>query len=547
MLRGRSVSALRRFLALTIVSAAGGAAWGQAVFTECASATGLAMTHAWPPNYMAGLAFMLAGGAVGDFNNDGWQDVYVVSGGTVPDMLFINNGDGTFTDRALEWGLSAVHMGASAAVGDYNNDGWLDVYVPSYGDSAFPMTNGVHKLYRNNGNGTFTDVAVAAGVHWTDIVPNAFSAAFGDYDLDGDLDLYVTAWFDNSAGGNRLFRNNGDETFTDVTVEAGLLDYYLHGFAPRFVDMDGDLYPELTVAGDFDTSRYYVNNRDGTFTEISSTNGTGLDCNGMGSTIGDFNNDGLFDWYVTNIYIGHSDPNNPCGNRLYMNQGGHQFIEVAESAGVNQGFWGWGTVAVDLDHDTWQDLVEVNGFSDDPFKQQWANRPARMWVNNGDMTFTEVSAQCNFTHIGQGRGLINFDYDNDGDQDLLVFSAGEPLEFYRNDGPTGNWLRLFFDTSQVEGLAPDGFGTKVRIRLGQQHYYRYMDGGCNYLSQSELTAHFGLGEATVVDEIKAYWGNGTVTTLGNVAANQTLTLRPPRIGPGGPGSPQSPKSISPLP
>lgn len=498
-------------------------------FQEVAGEVGVGMTFTPPANYMAGLAFMIGGGAVGDFNNDGWQDLFVVSGGSVPDYLFINNGDGTFTDRAAQWGLTDLHMGAGAAVGDYNADGWLDLYVTSYGDAAAPMTTGAHRLYRNNGNGTFSDVAALAGVNYTDSTPNAFCAAFGDIDLDGDLDLFVTGWFTGAAssGGNRLFRNNGDETFTDITVQAGVFDIAVHGFAVRFADMDGDRYPELLLAGDFVTSRYYVNNGDGTFTDTTAQSGTGLDCNGMGSVTGDFNRDGLLDWYVTNIYRGETHPEDPCGNMLYMNQGNHVFIEQAAAAGVNDGNWGWGTVALDVNHDGKTDLIEVNGFMDDDIHpDQYSNQPARVWVNNGDDTFDEVAAQCGFDHTGQGRGLVNLDYDNNGTQDVVVLSSdGDPLAFYDATVATpGNWLRIFLETQAVPGLAPNGFGARIRLTVEGSHDYRTIDGGSNYLSHSELSAHFGLADAATVDEVRVEWADGTTTVLADIEANQTLTI-----------------------
>ncbi len=512
--------------ALAIIGHVSPDARAQISLTRVEGSNGTAMTHAIPPNYIVGLAFLLAGGAAGDFNNDGWQDLYIVSGGTTPDRLFINDGDGTFTDRAASAGITIPHMGGGVAVGDYDGDGWLDIYVTSFGPSSGSITIGKHILYRNNRDGTFTDVAQAAGVHRSDDYPNAWGANFGDYDLDGDLDLWTGGWLTGSAGGgNRLFRNNGDGSFADVSVAAGVEMPQVHGYGARFADMDGDRFPELLVCGDFYTARYYRNNADGTFTNYTSQSGTGLDCNAMGATIGDFDNDGRLDWYVTNIYRGDQYPQDPCGNMLYLNQGIHQFVEVAAAAGVNDGRWGWGTVAVDLDHDGWQDLVEVNGYSDDSFQEIYSNQPKRLWFNNGNGTFSELAAASGFNHTGQARGLINLDADNDGDQDLVVLSFAEPLAFYRNDGPAGHWLRVLLDTEGVPSTAPNGFGSRVVIRIGGSEQVRYIDGGSNYLSQSELSAHFGLGGATQVDELRVEWPNGAVTIRQNLAADQTITVR----------------------
>ena len=260
------------------------------------------------------------GGAVGDFNGDGWQDLYYISGGfgvgNVPDRLFINNGDGAFTDEAAAWGLTTVHMGKGATVGDFNADGRLDLYVTSAGPpgNAGPCH---HKLYRNDG-GTFTDVASTAGVNCTTIGgEDGFGGSFGDYDLDGDLDLFVGGFASGNLG-SKLFRNNGNGTFTDITDLIGFFDetmISISAFSPRFTDMDGDFYPEVLIASDFGTSRYFRNNTDGTFTDLTELGGTGEDENGMGQTIADFDGDLLLDWYVTSIYLPQIEW---TGNKLYM-------------------------------------------------------------------------------------------------------------------------------------------------------------------------------------------------------------------------------------
>ena len=497
---------------------------GQVPFTDATGEAGLTMTHSPHVYTQWGIVVMAAGGVVGDFDRDGWQDLFVISGGTVPDKLYVNNGDGTFTDEAAQWGLTDLHRGMAASVGDFNGDGWLDIYVTSLGEISAGPTTGAHRLYQNNGGTGFTEVAAAAGVNTTSpTIRDGFGSAFGDYDLDGDLDLFVAGWEQNSDG-NRLFRNNGDGTFTDVTVAAGVYDPSVHGFSPRFVDMDGDRYPELLLTGDFGTSRYFVNNTDGTFTDQTGPSGTGLDGNGMGQAVGDINNDGLFDWYVTSILTVSPSKGVPgTGNMLYLNQGNHVYSEISVAAGVNDGGWGWGTVAVDINHDGRVDLLETNGWPAWP-DDEFLNEQAKVFDNLGANTFSEIAALCSFNHTGQGRGLLNFDADNDGDQDFVVFSVFEPLEFYRNEmaGPN-HWLRVFLDTSEKPSLAPDGFGSVVRATAGGQSYYRSIDGGCNFLSQSELSAHFGLGLAAV-DELRVQWADGSDTVIPAVAADQTITV-----------------------
>lgn len=214
------------------------------------------------------MQWMTGGMAVGDFNNDGHQDLFWICGGGDPDRLFINDGKGSFDEQAVAWGIDELHGGCGAAVGDYDGDGWDDIYVSSFGTVSEALEPGHNRLYHNNGNGTFSEVAEAAGVNYaSQSVPGGFGAAFGDYDLDGDLDLMVTRW-GNEVSGDRLYQNNGDGTFTDVTDEAlGAAIFGVWGFQPAFIDMNGDLYPELLIAGDFKESRYFVNNGDGTFTD----------------------------------------------------------------------------------------------------------------------------------------------------------------------------------------------------------------------------------------------------------------------------------------
>ena len=479
-----------------------------------------------------------AGGAVGDFDRDGWQDLFVPSGGTTPDRLYMNNGDGTFTDRAAEAGIAARHHGYGVAVGDVDSDGWLDIFVISYGtvDQRFTMP-GNHRLYRNNGDGTFTDIAARAGVATTSLKqPTGTGASFGDYDLDGDLDLAVASWF-YGEGGNALFRNNGDGTFENVT---SLLPFdgkrAPMGYTPLFADMDGDRYPELLWAADYFTSRYLRNDGGGGFTDITGQSGTGLDANGMGAAAADLDNDGRLDWFVTSISTRYAVDKAPgTGNFLYRNQGGHRYESVGASAGVEEGGWGWGAVAVDLDHDGWLDLVQTNGWEgpngrDDP---EWASETTRVFRNltavSPGLTFADVAEQAGLVHRGQGRGLVHLDYDNDGDQDLVIFNNGELPTLVRNeldpetDG-SGRWLRVFLDTAARADLAPDGFGSLVAVRAGDLRQVRYVGAAAGYLGPSELSAHFGLGAAPVVDELQVYWADGSTSTYHQVPTNRTLTI-----------------------
>lgn len=511
------------------VLAASSARAGGLQFVERAADAGLIGGHQAPFGF--GLQYQIAGLAVGDFDRDGDQDVFVAGGSDGTDQLFINDGTGSFTDQASAWGVAASNLRHSgAAVGDYNNDGWLDLMVTALveGNSEEPARN---RLYRNNGNKTFTDVAQAAGVQITPRNTNdSYSSAFGDPDLDGDLDLFIAGWY----GGNHLYTNNGDGTFTvePDSIFRGDSPELVRGYSVRFTDIDNDGRPDILLAADFFTSRLYLNNGDGTYSNATHAWGAGLDSNGMGHAQGDFNNDGHIDWYVTSrIAPGGSVGS---GNMLYMNNGNATFTERAVPAGVNFGEWGWGTDAADFDNDGWQDLVATNGWNGSYFSVD----PTHLWINTGASNggFTEVTNAVGITHTGQGRGLLTFDADNDGDRDILIGNHDQPLTYYTNllidpaTQPTGpsttNAITLFFDTSEAKDLAPDGFGVRVEITTGPLTQTRVMDGGSNYLAQSELSIHAGLGSFDMAEIVRVLWPNGTETVLADLPAGRYTIIAP---------------------
>ncbi len=494
-------------------------------FTDQTAQAGLAFTHATPITEGDG-AQMISGGAAGDFNNDGWVDLYVIGGGLRPDALFVNQGDGTFRDQALAAGLAEPHLGSGAAVGDYDGDGWVDIYVTSFG-TPDDMAAGRHRLYRNQGDLTFVDVAAAAGVNQASpALPDGLGAAFGDYDLDGDLDLFVAGWRKPDGApalGNRLFRNRGDGGFDDVTAAAGIIDDGIRGFGPCFADMDGDRYPELLLAADFGTSRYFHNGGDGSFTDITGAAGTHLTWSAMGSAVGDVNNDGRLDWFLTAIFdddgVGRG-----LGNSLYLNQGENRFVDAAASLGVADNGWGWGTAITDFNHDTLPDIAAVNGWNLDSY----VNERGRLWLQQPDGTFQDIAAAAGFSEPVNQLGLLTLDYDNDGDQDVVVTAFNGELRLYRNDlaGAGTHWLRVLLDTQGAPGLAPNGSGALVQARVGERTYTRYAGNCAHYLTQSEAALHFGLGDAGRIDELTVTWPNGTMTTLRDLPADQTITVKP---------------------
>ena len=525
-------------LAAAALLAAPAAAAAELSFRDCTAAAGLWATpdHEQPPHIVHS---MTSGGSVADFNNDGWQDIFYVSGGSAPDALYYNNGDGTFSERAAAAGVARLHRGYGSAVGDYDGDGWVDLFVASAGDDESRTTlPGYHLLYRNNGDGTFSEVADGAGVNVLARIDLGYESTvyglgptFGDYDLDGDLDLYIAA-FSHGASAAALFRNQGDGSFRNVTDSSGVVGGMSRGLSPRFSDMDGDGYPELLLAADYGTSRYYRNNGNGTFSDWTVPSGTGLDGNGMGSAVGDFNNDGLLDWYVTSIYTEAVDAVTPgTGNMLYVNRGGHRFEERSATAGVKDGGWGWAAAAVDLDHNGYLDIVETNGWWEPNvnFEREWLHERSYLYRNNGDLTFTEVSRASGFEHRLQGRGLVTLDHDADGDRDILIFNNEGGMSLFCNDlaGPGRNWLRIFLDTGTAPDLAPNGYGSLVSVRTADLVQYRYLDGGSNYLGSSELSAHFGLGAAPRAEEVRVRWANGEVTLLRALPTNQTITIASP--------------------
>jgi hypothetical protein len=514
---------MRRFAVALVLSAPFSlfAQDGVPAFSNQAAAAGVEFKHVNASNF--NLADYTAGGTVGDFDRDGRPDLYVISGGGPgPDKLFMNNGDGTFSDEGAAWGLVA-HNGKGATTGDYNDDGWLDVYVTSAGPigSTGP---GNHQLLRNNGNRSFTNVASAVGVNVTDPTKEGgFSAAFGDYDLDGDLDLFVAGHSSNSQNlQSRLFNNDGSGNFTDATAASQIWAgefQKIAAFCPRFADMDGDRYPELLLVADFGTSRFFENNTDGTFTEAGGAWAAGQEENGMGGTLSDYDNDGLFDWYVTSIINAGSW----TGNKLYLNTPANVFNEIAQAAGVDDGGYGWGAVSVDFDHDGFVDLAETNGHNG---SGQYIFEPTYVWMSNGDGTYTESAETLGLVHTMAGRGMVDLDYDGDGDQDVAIFANFDYLTLWRND-LSGNeiaWLRVFLDTTANDGLAPDGYGSVISVTVGGQTWWRQLTGGDNFQSCSELVAHFGLGASTLIDELRIDWSDGSSSVLNNVAVNQTLTV-----------------------
>jgi hypothetical protein len=463
----------------------------------------------------------MGGIGVGDFDGDGWPDIFLTRGGTGTDRLYINNRNGTFTNRAAEWNVAFAHAGNGVACADFDRDGDVDMYVTSYGTATTNLGQvGRNRLYRNEG-GTFTDVATALGVATLSSTVSAGNgAAWGDIDLDGDLDLAVAAWTVNDQA-NRLFRNDGG-VFANVTGSAiQILPTW--GFQPTIVDMTGDGFPELLLAADFETSRLYRNQRNGTFVDATVVSGVGIDDNGMGSCVADFDRDGLPDWYVTSVHMNVPNPGDWTGNAFYLSTGNGVFRESSNERGCNDGGWGWGAIAADLDHDGWEDIVEVNGRN----ASEWANEPEYVFRNLGG-SFQRLGPESGLTLAADARSVVSLDYDRDGDLDILVQVNAGPVRLYRNDAPAKrSWLALDLVAGAASRCAAHGFGAVVSARTGSAWQRRFVHSGSGYQGSSEPVVHFGLGAATTVDELVIEWPSGQTTRLEGVAANARTTVFAP--------------------
>ena len=519
--------------------------------TLCPAATGIIHVHA--PAMDSFFTFS-GGGAVGDFNRDGRQDLFLVTGGDGPDRRYLNQGNGTFREVAEEAGVAEVHRGHGLAGGDVDKDGWLDIFISSLG----PMTDewsmpGQHLLWLNQGGKpgglladgipTFRNVARQVRVDMTSVQQaSGMGAAFGDYDRDGDLDLIVVAWLP-WAEGSVLLRNEGVDRrtglprFSNATPRAGLFRSEMYGLTPHIVDIDGDRWPEVLVSADYGTSRLYHNNGDGTFIDVTRSAGVGLDANGMGSVLADLDNDGDLDWYVTSIWTSmpFEDATGPIagtGNYLYRNLGGGSFDSGPRARGLlARGGWGWGVVAVDLDHDGLVELITTNGWHEENAEghQEWLEDATRVFRNDGSGEFQNVAVEAGLEHRAEGRGLMRFDYDDDGDQDLLIInSRGVPTLVANTGGAvTGNWLRVELRPALDLPVTADGVGSVVRVRTGKTLQTRHIESGGGYLGSSELSAHFGLGDTLIVDELLVEWPDGCDTSAQDIAVSQRLRLERP--------------------
>lgn len=428
------------------------------------------------------------GASFGDYNGDGRPDLYVIAY-SANNSLYRNNSDGTFTDLAAAAGVqNPAERDRGMASADYDNDGDLDIYI---------MTGStLSVLYRNDGNNTFSEVTEAAGVNMTG---QGQGVAWGDYDQDGLLDLFAAQTVED----NRLFRQNPDHTFTDVTLTAGI-GGYSESLQPVFfdVDLDGDLDLFVTRK-ELVPNLLYINNGNGTFTEQAEARGIAAPTpHSQGAAIGDYDRDGDFDVYVCS----YDSP-----NLLFRNEGGF-FTEVAASAGVSVGAAGnRGALFADFDNDGWLDLYVTRNNSNFLFR------------NNGNGTFTDLSAASGADDANRGYSPSYADYDADGDLDIFFTNTGQNSVLYRNAGTSSHWLQI--DPVGVTSNR-DGVGARLTAWIGNQRQVQMVIAGQAYLcTGSDLTVHFGLGASVRIDSLIIQWPSGIEDRLYDIAADQKLTLQ----------------------
>jgi hypothetical protein len=518
-------------------------------FTDITTLAGVTFKHVASPEKRYIVESMSGGVALLDYDNDGDLDIYFVNSLTVDLVkskaktksdLYRNEGDGKFTDVSMKAGVSDIGWGMGVAVGDYNNDGFEDLYVTCLGPNH---------LLKNNGNGTFTDVTDKAGVsdpRWST------GASFVDYDHDGDLDLFVANYVDFDinnlpefgqgrtcqyksipvqcgprglrGAGDSLYRNNGNGTFSDVSKKAGVSDENgFYGLGVISSDFDEDGLVDIFVANDSTPNFHYRNNGDGTFKEIGFNSGTAVNENGseqgsMGVTVGDYDHDGKLDLFVTNFADEY--------NVLYHNDGRNSFTDLsyaAKVAAVSLPHVGWGTKFFDYDNDGWVDLFVANGhvYPQLPSYRQ----PRLLHRNNRDATFTEVSAQFGavLTENRASRGVAFGDLDNDGDVDLVIGDLDGPPQLLRNDGGNTNNSVLI----KVTGVKSNrsGIGARVKIVSGDLTQIDEVRSGDSYISQSDLRLHFGLEKRNKVDLIEVRWPSGVVDKITGADVNKIVTIK----------------------
>jgi hypothetical protein len=488
-----------------------------------------------------------------DYDNDGWLDIFLVNGsrlegfpvGTEPTShLFRNNRDGTFTDVTVKAGVAHSGWGQGVCIGDYDNDGWEDLFVTYYGKNV---------LYHNNGDGTFTDVSQKAGVAGEGTRWNT-GCAFVDYDRDGWLDIFIGNYIDFDpktvagpedghclyknlkvacgppgldGGKNILLHNDGKGRFTDVSEKAGILKTPgTYALGVLIADFDNDGWPDIYVANDSTSSALYHNNHDGTFTDIAIEAGVAYSADGksqagMGAAAADYDGDGLFDIVKTN-FAGDT-------SSLYHNAGNNVFDDATFQAGLgrNTRFLGWGALFLDYDNDSWPDIMLTNGHvypevADTLIEYGYWQRKV-LYRNLGNGRFLDVSENAGPGILEKvaGRGCALGDFDNDGNLDVIVNCVNQVPQLLRCDSANGNtWIKLKCIGTKSNRSA---IGARVYCVTGKRKQMDEVRSGGSYISQNDLRIHFGLAKSATAD-IEVNWPSGLTDKLPGLAANHIYTV-----------------------
>jgi len=491
-----------------------------------------------PETVGAGCAFL-------DYDNDGWMDIYLVNSGpadfftpsaALKNALYHNNHDGTFTDVTDKAGVAGGSFGMGVAAADYDGDGWVDLYITSYGRNI---------LYHNNGDGTFADVTEKAGV----AAPGwSTSAVWFDYDNDGKLDLFVSSfvYYDKTLNvlctddtnrryycipryykprPSHLFHNNGNGTFTDVSKQSGIADFPGKSFGVVATDVNNDGRMDLFVANDTMPNFLFINKGDGKFEEVGLAAGvafseSGKARSGMGVDATDYDGDGWQDLFVANIEQEFFS--------LYHNQKDLTFTdEPGEIAPATQFLSGWGLRFFDYDNDGYPDLFLVNGHPDDFIEMHNPRvhyREQLLLFHNSGKSFVNVSAQSGsvFSKSFSGRGMAIGDFDNDGDLDVLISNNGEPPVLLRNEGGNrNNWIGL-----QLIGTKsnPAAIGAMITWQAGGLKHSRLKTGGGSYLSSHDPREILGIGSAAQLDYVEIRWPSGRVDKFAKPPINRYLKI-----------------------
>ena len=512
-------------------------------FVDATFESGLFFTHDINVQTMAG--HVAAGIAVGDYNSDGWLDIYLAQGDTGFNKLFENrsqSGTYEFSDVANDAGVTGEleDKASGPAFADYDGDGDVDLFVGSVEYTPY-------RIFNNLGDGTFAEVTDASGLGDMSR-ENSVAMTFGDYDQDADLDLFIGHWTFTegelpTGTTQHLWRNNGDGTFSDVSDESLITDTIIEAsfdytFAPTFADIDSDGDADLLVVADSGTTQVLVNNGDlggGLYTFRYATDRSVItDDNGMGSSVADFDNDGDLDWFVSSISLGdppdgrETEKDNSgfslSGNRLYRNDGSGVFSDQTESAGVRKGYWGWGSCAADFNNDGFLDIFHVNGM-DEPSTNAYLKDPSRLFINNADGSFTEYSEPLGLTDRESGRGVTCFDGDQDGDIDILIANNRASARLFRNDG--GNQLNYL--NLRLRAKAPNtrAIGARIYVTGGGITQLREIHNGNNFVSQNPAEQHFGLNRINLVDSVRIVWPDGSESSRANVGPNQRIVVNYP--------------------